>query len=221
MDWGSPDGKTTGTANLSTGRTRHNVVRSGPAVYVGGLVCKPRPLTHATIHLSNPMNRLATLLLLGGVALLVSWAVAPAAPSGQTPRAATPCDQSSPVVAEVNAQGDRLRERLADTPKFPPPQRDPFRFGLRNERKPVAPPALETPEVALEPAALVLPKLLAIIADGARTSAALTAVFGEGESVRMLKAGDTIDAFVVRTIGTDFVELAEPATSKTHRLSLR
>ena len=167
------------------------------------------------------MNRLATLLLLGGVALLVSWAVAPAAPSGQTPRAAAPADQSSPVVAEVNAQVDKLRERLADAPKFPPPQRDPFRFGLRNERKPVAPPALETPDVALEPTAPVLPKLLAIVADGAGTSAVRTAVFAEGESVRLLKAGDTIDAFVVRTISTDFVELAEPATSRTHRISLR
>ena len=166
------------------------------------------------------MNRLATLLLLGGVALLVSWAVAPAAPTGQAPRATTPSDQSSPVVAEVNAQVDRLRERLAEAPKFPPPRRDPFRFGLRNEPKAPAPAPI-APEAAPEPAAIVLPKLVAIVANGAGDASVRTAVFADGESVRVLKSGETIDSLVLRTIGTDFVELVDPATDRTHRISLR
>lgn len=167
------------------------------------------------------MNRLAALLLLGGVLLLVSWAVAPASPGGQTAPPASTADQASPVVAEVNAQVDRLRERLASTPKFPPPERDPFRFGARTERKAPAVPAVNAPEVALEPAPPVLPRLVAIVADGAGASAARSAVFAEGETVRLLKAGDTIDTFVVRSVGADFVEIVDNTTARSHRLSLR
>jgi hypothetical protein len=111
-----------------------------------------------------------------------------------------------------------LRERLAEVPKFPPPQRDPFRFGLRSERKPAARPAVTEPEIAPAPTTPELPKLIAIVSDA---SATRTAVFAEGESVRVLKAGDSIDRFVVRTIGADFVELAESATTRTHKLALR
>jgi hypothetical protein len=169
------------------------------------------------------MNRAAKALLLGGVVLLATWVVAPAAPG---PPAATAdplasLDQTTPVVAEVNAQVDRLRERLAAPPELPPPARDPFRFGERRDPRRVVAP-VEAPAIVppLEPAP-PLPVLIAITSNTIDGTLTRTAVFAEGEEVRIVKEGDTVGRFLVQTVSADAAELLDKMTSRTHRVTLK
>ena len=171
------------------------------------------------------MHRAAPLLLLSGVALLVSWVLAPAAPS-PNPLPSTPemsaFDQTSmPIVNEMAAEVDRMKNRLDTPPSFPAPERNPFRFGERPEPAPRMRPAPVAAASPAESPALVLPRLLEIVAtDGAET-VVRTAAFAVGDDVRVVKIGDTIGGLVVRDISALVVELADPATGLTHHLTLR
>jgi hypothetical protein len=168
------------------------------------------------------MHRLAPVLLLSGVALLVSWVTAPAAPS-PSPLAIheeAPLDQAAPIVADITAQVDHLKNRLETIPEFPQPERDPFRFGT-----PPPPPVKETPPVvdAAPPAAPpgpVLPKLLAIVATDADGGVVLTAAFSIGDFVHVVKVGDTLGTFVVRSISAEVAELADSTTGTIYKILL-
>jgi hypothetical protein len=164
------------------------------------------------------MQRVASLTLLLGAVLLLSWVIAPAAPSPARnhPGAAAFEQASAPAVAEITAEVDRLRARLATPPAYPPPLRDPFRFGPRAEPKHAAAP----PPVA-EPPAPDLPRVVAILADAAGGAVTRRAALSFGDQVRIVQAGDTIGGFVVRSISADTVELTDPTTGAAYRLLLR
>ena len=170
------------------------------------------------------MHRVAPILLLSGVVLLVTWVVAPAAPSPSPlpAHAAAAVDQTAPLVAEMAAQVERMRTRLDEPQGFPPPERNPFTFGARRE---VAPPRPRLPVAAPEapppPPAPVLPKLLAIVTNDVDGVASLQAVFFENDNVKVLQAGDPIGPYLIRSITAELVELVEPLTSTVHRLMLR
>ena len=164
------------------------------------------------------MQRLALVLLFGGTLLVASWVVAgdpPARNVAQTSQV----DQLSPVVTDVNAQVDRMRERLLAERRFAPPRRDPFRFSSRIESKPAveAAPAVVTPE----PAPLPLPQLVAILTDKVDGGVTRRAVLSFGGNVQIVKAGDEIDRFVVARVDADGVDLTERATTNTLRLSIK
>ena len=160
---------------------------------------------------------------MSGVALLVSWAVAPAAPVAppDTAAAIAAIEQSVPVVDEVNAQVDRLRERLAAPQKFPPPQRNPFDFGRRPEPPRPVKPVVETPAVPVEPPPPPLPRLLAITSNTVDGAVTHSAVFSNGDDVSIVKAGDTISRFVVRSVTTDGAELVDRNTQRVFRVPLK
>ncbi len=173
------------------------------------------------------MPRLANLLVLSGVILLATWVWAPAAPSPEPrqPReAAQPRDQSALILDDMAAQIDRLRERVDAPPNFPPPQRNPFRFGTKAE--PIS-PAMTTPapEVVLPPPPppRVLPKLLAIVANDVDGTTVRTAVLSVNNSVVIVKVGDTVekDKYVVRSIASDVAVLVESSSGETFELTLR
>lgn len=170
------------------------------------------------------MHRVAPILLLAGVVLLVMWDFAPAAPSPSPlpAHAATAVDQTAPLVAEMAAQTERMRNRLEERQGFPPPERNPFTFGARREvvsTRPRVPVAVA--EEPPPPPAPVLPKLLAIVANDVDGVASLQAVFSTGDNVTVLKAGDAIGPFLIRSITAEIVELVEPVTNTVHRLTLR
>lgn len=171
------------------------------------------------------MHRLASILAFGGVALLVSWAVsAPAAPASAPPPAllVDALDQVTPIVANVNAQVDRMRERLASPPQFPAPERDPFRFGRRPESpRPAQVVIAAPPPGPVEPAGPELPRLVAITAETIDGSVVRRAVLSAGDSVSVVKVGDKIGLFFVRSISLDAAELVDVASSLTYRISLK
>lgn len=194
-------GRTTGTTNLST-----TVVPSEVA--------------------TADMQRIAAVLAAGGGVLLLTWMVSPAASAPtrtDPPRTAIEIDQSSAVVAEVNTQVERLRERLDTVPSFPPPSRDPFNFGRRAEPRPpvVSNPTPPVPAIVEAPPGPVLPHLVAIVASDEDGGVVRSAVISENDDVRFLKPGDTMGNLVVRTIAADVVTLVDRTSGATFTLSLR
>jgi hypothetical protein len=171
------------------------------------------------------MHRVAPILLVSGFVLLLTWVAAPAAPS-PTPlpaHASAAVDQTAPLVAEMAAQVERMRSRLEEPQGFPPPERNPFTFGARREVVPTRPrvPVAAPEEPPPPPPAPMLPKLLAVVTNNAGGVVSLQAVFSTGNDVTVLKAGDAIGPFLIRSITAEFVEIVEPLTNTVHRLPLR
>lgn len=204
MDGGSPVAKTTGTANLSTGHS-------------------------AVLRFARPIHvkRFVAIIAFAGAVILSTHMLAPAGPSAAKPSPTAGdlafIQQAVPMIDQVNTQVDRLRERLAAPPAYPAPTRDPFRFGKREEPsrpKPVMASVMlpVAPVAAPEPA---LPRLVAIAATTSDAGVIRTAVLTVGEDVQILKVGDTVSKLEIRSIGTDIVELADPITGRTFRLSLQ
>ena len=170
------------------------------------------------------MSRSRLALLLAGTVLLMSYINAPAAPTRAPARATETeirsIDAMAPVVEAATQEAARLRERLAVVPEKPVTLRDPFSFGttVRKPKRVVAAPEPEpiAPEVE-PPPPLVWPKLVALLTDNGK----FTAVIGVGDSVEMLKAGDTAGGFLVRDITATSIEVVHVATSVATRLTLR
>jgi hypothetical protein len=170
------------------------------------------------------MNRLAVLLALVGVALLSNAVVAPAEPTPNfvEPPAVDPIYQKeAPVLAQMNAQVERLQQRTSPVPEFPETQRDPFRFGTRPEPPRPKTPVVATPAPVVEEAPVILPKLVAIVANATDGGLLRTAVLSFNDDVQILKPGETIGKFVVRAIAVDGADLVDPATGATFHISLR
>ena len=173
------------------------------------------------------MKRLGAIVLFAGAVLLSTHILAPAA-SPPPPPAFGAADlaaivQTTPVVEQVDAQVDRLKARLASPPAYPAPVRDPFRFGARTE--PTAPKAAAPAPAPVAPGpasvAPTLPHLVAIATNGADGGLVRTAVLAAGDDLQLVRAGETYSKFLVSFVGTDAVELTDPATGSTFRISLQ
>lgn len=172
------------------------------------------------------MTRVRSALLLGGTVLLMSYISAPAAPTPAPARASETemraIDATAPVADDATQETAKLRARLAVVPEKPVTQRDPFSFGTapRVPKRATTAPEPGTPPLAAEvapPPPLVWPKLVALLTDNGK----ITAVIGVGDSVEMLKAGDSAGGFLVREITSTSIEVVHVATSVTTRLTLR
>jgi hypothetical protein len=82
-------------------------------------------------------------------------------------------------------------------------------------------PAAPVPAAPVTPPAPALPRLVAIAATNSDAGVTRSAVLTVGDDVQILKVGDTVLKLVIKSIGTDVVELTEPATGRTFRLSLQ
>ena len=168
------------------------------------------------------MQRVAALLLVAGGILILSWVVAPAAPASRpsTPPATTLTayeQTTAPLLADVTAQVNRMRERLATTPPAPEPGRDPFRFGRRAE--PVVPNIAPPPPPVIEPpVAVMVPKLVAVLSTTTDAGFTRRAALAVGEEVKVFKVGETVGTLTVTKIDADTVELTDRATGAVYRI---
>jgi hypothetical protein len=174
------------------------------------------------------MRRLLAIVIFAGAVLIATRILAPAAsPHPLPPLSAADLAavaQTSAIVDEVNAQVDRLRERLASQPVYPAPTRDPFRFGAKPEPAPPKPPTPAPPSrpaIVVAPAIAPLPRLIAIVSNNTDAGPSQRAVVAAGDDVQILKIGDTVSKFVVRSIGVDMVELADSVSGATFKISLQ
>ncbi len=167
------------------------------------------------------MKRFVAILVFAAAVLVVTHVLAPAEPTpaaAVVPRDLAAIGQAAPLVDRVDAEVKRLQQRLAATPAYPAPSRNPFQFGKRTDRPtgkeviPRAESAHTTPPR--------LPRLVAITSTGPTDGARRSAVFAQGDSVTVLASGDAIGALVVRDVTDGGVDLFDPATGTTYHLSL-
>jgi len=117
----------------------------------------------------------------------------------------------------MKAEVDRLRERTKVAPGFPAPSRDPFNFGRRP-----GPPRQSVAVVAPVPEIrqVILPELVAILAEGTGPSAKRVVVFSRGDNVDFVNVGETVGAFRVDSVIGDAVTLVDSTTGARYRLAL-
>jgi len=168
-------------------------------------------------------------LLFAGALLISQWVLSSAAPTvtpSPAPVAAPHMTLSAyeqttaPIVAEIAAQVDRLRERLNTPPAPPQPTRDPFRYGQRELPRPKnVEPEIVAPPPA-QPRAPELPRLIAIASEKTDAGVEWRAAISNGDQIILLKAGDTIGPFVVRSVSETTLELADPSGA-IHKIVLQ
>jgi len=169
------------------------------------------------------MVRAASLTLVIGALLLLTWVLAPAAPHPPQSADADIAPLTSRATAPSDPQHDvdRLRERLVVPPAFRAPTRDPFQFQRAERATKARGAGPATDEAARVVAVTPPPRLIAILSNVIDGALVRRAALGTGPAVRVVAAGDTIDGFQVRAIAADGVELVDAATGAVVRLTLR
>jgi hypothetical protein len=166
----------------------------------------------------------------GGVLLLLAW-LASAAGLGR--QRATPEQTPEPVetsgttllAADVQAQTERLKSRLASAPVPQNPVRNPFTFAAKE----VSPRRVKSAAIEPDPVPVVLEPaepaidLVGIAEDktpkGPVRTAIISALSGE---LFLVKEGDSIAGrYRVKTVGPESVELADQLLGSVRRLTLR
>jgi hypothetical protein len=170
------------------------------------------------------MKRFGAVAVLAGAVLLSTHILAPAEPPPAPPDVldaeVAVAARDTPIVAQVDSEVERLRRRLNEPRAYPPPARDPFRFGAPSSRRPSAPTPTPHTDSPATPAP-TLPHLIAIASANDDAEAGRIAILGLGDAVETLKPGDRFSTFRLERIDLDSVELSEPATGRTFRISLQ
>jgi hypothetical protein len=166
----------------------------------------------------------------GGALLLLAWLSSASGLMRQTsdaPEPARPVETAgaATLAADVQAQAERLKTRLAAAPAPQEPFRNPFVFAPREQT-----PRRERPAPAEipPPAAFAAPPEPAIELIGVATSespkgpvrtAILSALSGE---LFLVKEGDVIAGrFRIAAVGADVVELTDVVSGVSRRLALK
>jgi hypothetical protein len=165
------------------------------------------------------MQRTASAIgIFGGAAFLVAWLVAPAS-SAPTAVARPPAFLFDKVaLADLTAQVARLSDRLSQTDIYPPPVRDPFRFGRSTDQPEPVPSSADF--VPAPPRPPQLPKLVAILAAPGDALPQRSAVFSEGDGVRIATSGEIVAGLTISAITDEGVTLLDPANGTTFQLAL-
>jgi hypothetical protein len=199
----SPAASTTGTANLST--RVDAVLRSALQ--------------------ENVVKRFGAIVMFGGAVLVSTHILAPAEQPPQPARASAAdlqaIQQAAPAVDQVNAEVERLRRRLAAPPAYPAPTRDPFQFGtpLGNGAPKSSMRSEPVPSNSPPPAVPELPRLIAIRSEGGG-SASRSAVLAVADDLHFATVGDAVGGLTVRTVDSRAIELVDPVSGTSYRLSL-
>jgi hypothetical protein len=162
--------------------------------------------------------------------LVLAWLSAAASISRQTPptsdepRRPVQTAGTETLAADVQAQAERLKQRLATAPAPQEPSRNPFTFSVRppqrQQRAPVpvdvAPPA---PLVPMEPAL----ELIGVAESQSPKGPIRTAIISTAaEDLFMVKEGEILGGrYRVVAVGADAVELSDLVTGAVRRLGLR
>ena len=169
-------------------------------------------------------------LSIGGATLLVAWLSFAGSPGVQpvSPLQAGPAGEAGStesLVADVRAQGERLRQRLAASPPMQQPARNPFAFG--SARSKAAVPSEPLPRVGAEASQTTAeepPLALMGIAEHRRAGGtARTAVIVSGaDELLMVTVGDPVgQRYRVVAIGSESVELFDAVAERGRRLTLQ
>jgi hypothetical protein len=168
------------------------------------------------------MNRVASTTLLLAAAALLATRLISSADSSQIATDRAPmdagADQIPPELVAVNAQVERLRDRLPAPTDFPTPRRDPFNFGERRQTRGAAP---APPMAFVDLPVPALPKLIAILSEKNGGVEVRTAVIAKGDDVEFVKTGGAVGNLRVSAITSDGIVLTEPASGLSFSLALQ
>ncbi len=167
----------------------------------------------------------------GGVLLLLAWLASAAGLGRQRvapAQAPEPVETSGTtlIAADVQAQTERLKSRLAAAPAPQVPVRNPFMFASKEAAPRRAAKSAETEPpplpAVLEPAEPAI-DLVGIAEDrtpkGVVRTAIISALSGE---LFLVKEGESIvGRYRVKAVGADSVELSDQLTGAVRRLALR
>ena len=164
----------------------------------------------------------------GGLILLAGFSFAggvgrqtPGAPEAP---AAVETSGTTTLAAEVQAQTERLRSRLAQAPRPSEPVRNPFAFAPRESerrqmREAALPPVVEAPILPAEPAIDLVGVAENKTDQGLERTAIVSALNGD---LFLVKEGETLAGrYKVKAVGADAVELTDMLSGETRRLALR
>jgi len=183
------------------------------------------------------MRRLALAFSTSGVLLLATWVQAPAAPvrDASVPSATdvASAEQSAqavaPVARQIDAEADRLGQRLSVRVAAPTPARDPFRFAVSERRVPTGSEPFSTGSVekgsdpvalnALVPAVVVVPVLIGVTEDVVGGVVVRTAALTMGDDMAVVKIGQMFSRFLVESISATSAVLVD-VTSPSRAVSL-
>jgi hypothetical protein len=167
----------------------------------------------------------------GGALLLLAWLSSANGLVWQTsdvPPSTRPVETSGTetLAADVHAQAEKLKTRLAAAPAPQQPVRNPFAFApreasVRRERRvaPVAPLPVGPIAAPDEPAIELIGVAENHTGHGIERTAVISALSGE---LFLVKEGETIAArYRVKAIGADAVELSDLVSGVARRLALR
>jgi len=169
-------------------------------------------------------------LSIGGATLLVAWLSFASSPGVQpvpAPEAGPAGDSASAerLIADVRAQGERLRQRLGTAPPMQQPARNPFAFGSARRDASVRSEPLWTAGAEASPMAAEEPPLALMgIAEHRREEGiARTAVIVSGaDDLLMVSVGDPVGhRYRVVAIGAEHVELFDAVAERGRRLTLQ
>lgn len=171
-------------------------------------------------------------LYVGGATLLVAWlsSAASLSPSqGATtdaaPRAEDGDEPAERLIADVQAQATRLKERLASAPLPQKPARNPFMFATAaptertdSARRLEAAAVPSLPATPAEPALTLIGIAQDRQGEGVRRTAMIATA---SEELVVAAIGDTVGGrYQVTAISQDAVELADSVTGLVRRLGL-
>lgn len=164
-----------------------------------------------------------TVAVICAVCLTVGWLLASTLtpPVAQLQSLPERAEKPSSLPAE-SSFAEQLHFRLQQAPDPPAPRRNPFSFGQpARPTTPTPAPAREEPvaDGAPPPAAPQIGPRFSLSGIGV-TGELRTAVLAEGQTVHIVKPGDTVGGFTVVEITDDSVTLAE-ASGLRHVLRLR
>jgi hypothetical protein len=162
--------------------------------------------------------------------LVLAWLSAAASISRQTPTASDEPRQpvqtsgTETLAADVQAQAERLKQRLSTAPTPQEPSRNPFTFSVRPPQRQRRAPepvdvAVPPPPIAVEPAL----ELIGVAESQSPKGPIRTAIISTAaEDLFMVKEGETIAGrYRVVAVGPDAVELSDLVTGTVRRLALR
>ena len=161
-----------------------------------------------------------TVALLGAFCLTTGWLLAsmlapPVARVQVLPERAT---VRPPGDAETRTPSvEQLHLRLRQTPQPPTPRRNPFEFGTRQRVSGTATQAYVAPPVQLPVAPPVVGPMFSLSGIGVSATPAgvvYTAVLSDGNTVHLVKTGDTIGGYTAIDVTESSLTLADSAGSR-------
>jgi hypothetical protein len=173
------------------------------------------------------MNWKSTVLVSGAglVATVFGWVTTPVIPQrNPAPSAPAVAPRTIPAAADIQHEAARLQSRLAPETTYRQPSRNPFRFGVRVDRRAAERPA----PLVQEPAVVIAPltarptiRLRGIATDTVDGAMQRTAIITTDAGLLLVREGETAGAYRVTKIGDESVELSGPDGALTLSLSSR